>query len=101
MLCRTGGVSQQFVFTLMHALQQARREAIGMAWDIYPHSRRKGGRSGAENIHSKVELIIELKQGTRPTQKMSMELPTVMAAEFHIRSNPHNYTTAAEVAGGV
>ena len=66
----------------MHALQQARREVIGMAWDIYPRSRTKGGRCGAENIHSKVELIIELKPGTRPTQKMSMDLPTVMAAEF-------------------
>ena len=93
--------SQQLAFILVHALQQARREAISTAWDIYPRFQRKDGRSGTENTHSKVELTTELKPGTRPTQRKSMELLTVMAAEFLTKSSPHSYTTAAEVAGGV
>ena len=38
-----------------------------------PVLKKKDGKSGTENIHSKVELITELKPGARPTQKKSME----------------------------
>ena len=63
MFCGT----QQLIFILMHALQQARREIISMAWNIYPRYPRKVGEMSQKiYTHYKVELIIELNRELKP-----------------------------------